>query len=172
MNINYAIVQAFERSKEQGEKQRSSSRLFVVILMCVFFVALMGGLASGVVMYKHVADVQEQVNESHLQSGLMANIVHVNDVLYSVTSGEGPEGDALVLVEEINGTAYETRIYQYNGAIMQEYAISGRDYAPMRATHLLDSQTFDFSFDGETLTITTDQGPVSVTLRSRQGGSL
>lgn len=172
MNINYAIVSAFERSKEQGAKKSSSSRLFAVVLMCVFFIALMAALAAGVIVYKHVADTQKQVNVTHLQSGLVANIVHGNDNLNSVTEGEGPQGKALVLVETINGGQYETRVYQYNGAIVQEYAISGRDYAPERATRLFESNTFDFSFDGELLTITTDQGPVSVALRSGQGGAL
>lgn len=172
MNVNYAIVSAFERSKEQGKKQKSSSRLFAVALMCVFFVALMAGLAAGVIMYKHVSNTQQDVNATHLQSGLMANIVHVNDNLQSVTTGEGPEGKALVLVERINGGTYETRVYQYDGSIMQEYAISGRDYAPTRATRLFDSETFDFSFDGKLLTITTDQGSTSVSLRSDQGSAL
>lgn len=172
MNINYAIVSAFERSKEQGKAQPRSSRLFSVVLMCVFFVTLMAGLASGAIMYKHISDTQANVNEIHLQSGLLANIVHANDNLRSVSSGEGPEGKALVLVEEINGGLYETRVYLYEGAVMQEYAISGRDYAPTRATRLFDSQTFDFSFDGELVVITTDQGSVSVALRSDQGGGL
>lgn len=172
MNINYAIVSAFERSKEQGKGQRSTHRLFAVVLMLVFFVALMAGLAAGVVMYKHIADVQQEVNASHLQSGLMANIVHVNDSVYSVNAAEGPQGKALVLIEEINGSSYETRVYQYNGHIVEEYAISGHDYAPTRATQLIESETFDFSFDGKMLSITTDEGTVNVALRSRQGGSL
>lgn len=170
MNVNHAIVSAFERSKEQGQKRWSSSRLFAVALMCVFFVTLMAALASGAIMYRHVSDAQAQVNTTHLQSGLMANIVHVNDAIDSVTTGQGPEGKALVLVQEINGGKYETRVYLYEGSVVQEYAVAGRDYAPMRATRLFESQTFDFAFDGELLTITTDQGSVSVALRSQQGG--
>lgn len=172
MNINYAIVSAFEQSKNQGKKNRSTMQLFGVVLMGVFFVVLMIGLVSGVLMYRHVIDIQAQTNVSHLQNGLLANIVRVNDTALSVDEGEGPEGRALVLVEEINGGKYETRIYRYAGCIMQEYAIAGRDYAPTRATKLFASDVFDFSFDGEVLTITTDEGPVDVTLRSRQGGGL
>lgn len=172
MNINYAIVSAFERSKDEGKQQRSTSRLFTVVLMAVFFIVLMIGLVSGVMMYRHVVSIQEETNVSHLQTGLVANIVHVNDTVYSVNEGEGPEGRALVLIEEINGSSYETRIYRYSGYIVQEYAIAGRDYAPTRATQLFESDTFDFSFDGKMLTITTDQGSVNVALRSRQGGGL
>ncbi len=172
MNINYAIVSAFERSKDEGKTNRSSTRLFTILLIGVFFMALMGGLASGVLMYKHVSDVQANVDDMHLQSGLLANVIHVNDSVFSVSKGEGPEGASLVLVEEINGNAYETRIYQYRGYIVQEYAVGGREYAPGRATRLFESQTFDFQFDGELLTMTTDQGTFDVALRSWQGGDL
>ena len=171
MNINYAIVSAFERSKVEGKRRHSSTRTFTVLLMAVFFMALMGGLASGVLMYKHVSDVQAQVNEAHLQSGLLANVIHVNDSVFSVSEGEGPEGKSLVLVEEINGNPYETRIYQFRGYIVQEYAVGGHPYAPERATRLFKSQTFDFQFDGKLLTMTCDQGSFDVALRSRQGGA-
>ena len=172
MNINYAIVSAFERSKDVGKRRRQPSHLFAVVLMAVFFVALMGGLASGVLMYKQVSSVQAEVNTQHLQSGLLANVIHVNDSVFAVNQGEGPEGKALLLVEEVNGKAYETRIYQYKGYIVQEYAVGGRDYTPERATKLFSSSTFDFSFDGQLLTITTDLGTFDVALRSGQGGSL
>lgn len=168
MNINYAIVSAFERSKEQGKKQRSWSQLFAIALMLVFFVALMGGLASGAAMYKHVSDAHAQVNDARLQSGLLANTVHVNDAVDSVGEGKGPEGRSLVLAENIDGNAYETRIYRYEGHIVQEYAISGKEYAPTRATKLFKSDTFDFSLNGQLLTISTDQGSFDIALRSQQ----
>lgn len=171
MNINYALVSAFERSKEDGPK-RSSSRLFTVLLMAVFFIALMGGLAAGASIYSSVVGVQSYTNDVHIQSGLMANTVHVNDSVYAVEQGEGPEGPALVLVEALETGTFETRVYQYKGTIFQEYAIAGRDYNPTTATPLFASDVFEFSFDGKLLTITTDQGTLDVALRSKQGGVL
>lgn len=171
ININYAVVSAFERSKEQVRK-RSSSRLFTVALMCVFFIALMGGLGAGASIYRSVVDVKAYTDEVHVQSGLMANTVHVNDAVYAVERGEGPEGPSLVLVEALETGTYETRIYHYRGTVLQEYAIAGREYNPTSATPLFKSETFDFSFDGKLLTITTDQGSLDVALRSKQGGAL
>ena len=105
-----------------------------------------------------------------LESGLLANSVHVADAANAVEVGAGPEGDALVLVERLDNGTYETRIYQYQGNIVQEYAIAGRDYSPDRAQVLAPSTTFEFSYEDNLLTVKTDQGSFDVALRSRQGG--
>ena len=171
MNINYAVVSAFERSKKP-ERQRSTTRFFTVALMGVFFVVLMGMLAVGASIYSSIVGVKAYTDDTHIQSGLLANTVHVNDAVFAVESGDGPEGPALVLVEALETGTYETRIYLYNGTLYQEYAIAGRDYNPKTATPLFESNTFEFSFDGELLSMTTDQGTLDVALRSRQGAGL
>lgn len=171
MNINYALVSAFERSK--GDKGRHSTpRMFTALLMAVFFIALMAGLAAGAMTYRSISGVQAANNDVHLQAGLIPNTIHVNDAFYAVEEGVGPEGRSLVLIESIESGTYETRIYLYKGSVVQEYAIAGRDYNPVNATPLFESETFDFTFDGTMLSITTDKGTSDVTLRSRQGGAL
>ena len=169
MDINYAVVSAFERSKRTTRRE-ASSRTFTVALMAVFFVALMAGLAAGVSIYRSVATIQSSANDMRLESGLLANSVHVADAANAIEVGAGPEGDALVLVERLDNGTYETRIYQYQGNIVQEYAIAGRDYSPDRAQVLAPSTTFEFSYEDNLLTVKTDQGSFDVALRSRQGG--
>jgi len=170
MDINYAVVSAFERSKRTTRKE-ASSRAFTITLMAVFFVALMAGLAAGVNIYRSVAQVQQSANDIRLESGLLANSVHVADEADAIEVGEGPEGKALVLLERLSSGTYETRIYRHQGNIVQEYAIAGRDYAPERAQVLAPSANFDFTLDGNLLTVTTDQGSFNVALRSEQGGA-
>ena len=169
MNVNYALVSAFERSKEP-ERRRSSSRLFAVLLMGVFFIALMGMLAAGASIYRSVSDTKAYTDDVHVQSGFLSNAVHVNDTICSVDTGKGPEGPALVLVESLQTGTYETRIYLYEGTVYQEYAIAGKAYNPKSATPLFDSDTFEFAFDGELVTMKTDYGVLDVALRSKQGG--
>ena len=171
MNINYAMASAFERSKAP-ERERSSSRLFTVVLMAVFFVVLMFGLAAGASIYSSIAGVKAHTDDVHIQAGLLANTVHVNDAIFAVEQGQGPEGPALVLVEALDTGTFETRVYQYEGTIYQEYAFAGRPYNPANATPLFKSEVFAFSFDGELITVTTDKGTLDVALRSKQGGSL
>lgn len=169
MDINYAVVSAFERSKRTTAKE-ASSRTFTIALMAVFFMALMAGLAAGVSIYRSVAQVQASANDMRLESGLLANSVHVADAADAVEVGQGPEGPALVLVERLDTGSYETRIYQYQGSIVQEYALAGREYAPDRAQVLTRSAVFDFTYEGNLLSVRTDHGSFDVALRSAQGG--
>ena len=170
MNINHAMVAAFERSKKP--ERHSSLRAFTILLMGVFFIALMACLAIGVHVYGKAAAVQQHTSEVHVQSGFLSNVVHAADAKGSVTRAQGPEGPALVLVEALSTGTYETRIYCYQGTVYQEYAIAGHDYNPSSATPLFDSATFDFTMNGQLLSIATDQGTVDVALRSAQGTPL
>ena len=169
-DIDYAIVQAFERSKREDQKF-GSGRTFTIVLMAVFFIVLMVGLATGVTIYQKVAAAQAQTNDLHIQAGLLTNTVHVNDSADAVSMGTGPEGDALVLVERLDTGTFETRIYHYQGSIVQEYAIEGRPYNPANAVKLVESGVFEFSYSDGLLTFTTDQGSFDVALRSVQSGS-
>lgn len=169
-DIDYAIVQAFERSKRE-ERKVGSGRTFTIVLMAVFFVVLMVGLATGVTIYQKVAAAQNQTNGLHMQSGFLTNTVHVNDAADAVSMGTGPEGDALVLVERLDSGTFETRIYHYQGSIVQEYAIEGRPYNPANAIEIVESNVFEFSYSNGLLTLMTDQGSFDVALRSAQSGS-
>ena len=169
MEIDYNAVASFERSKAP-EKKTSGTLYFTVALLVVFFVVLMTGLASGVAMYQAVANNQIDTNNARMQAGLIASNIHANDTANSIGTGEGPEGRALVLTNKIGESAYEMRIYLYEGQIVQEYSVAGSEYTPGRAQPLIESATFDFEQYGNLLVIKTDQGATNVALRSYQGG--
>ena len=166
-NIDYAIVSAFERSKRVDEKP-VSSHASTIVLMGVFFVIMMGCLAAGATIYSNVSALHTQANDIHLQSGLLANTIRVNDAAAAYEVGAGPEGDALVLVERLDTGTFETRVYRYQGAIVQEYAVTGRPYNPANAIKIIDSSTFEFTYENDLITITTDEGIWQVALRSAQ----
>lgn len=167
LDVNYATVASFERSKAP-ERERSSSRLFTVALMAVFFVVLMAGLAVGATVYRSVAASQATANETRMVSGLLASNIHVNDAADAVEVGAGPEGKALVLVQRLASGTYETRIYEFQGQVLQEYAVAGSSYDPERAVPLLDSSTFGFTFQDGLITIVTDSGTYDIAMRSDQ----
>lgn len=171
VDIDYNAVTAYERSKAP-EPGIGSSRAFTVVLLAVFFVVMMGGLAAGVSMYQAVANNQIDTNKARMQSGLLASNVHANDSANALGTGNGPEGRALVLTDTAeDGASYETRIYLYKGNIVQEYSVAGAAYTPDRAQVLISSSTFDFELYGNLLVIHTDQGATNVALRSNQGGA-
>ena len=172
MEIDYNSVASFERSKTRMRKSRNT-RTFTVVLLAVFFIVLMAGLAVGVAMYQAVANNQLETNAARMQAGLLASNVHVNDTANAVGTGNGPEGRALVLSERAgDGSAYEMRIYLYQGNVVQEYSLAGAAYTPERAQPLIASSTFDFALHGNLLVIFTEQGATNITLRSYQGGAV
>lgn len=170
MEIDYNSVAAFERSRH-SDKAGFNARSFTVVLLAVFFIVLMIGLAAGVAMYQATANNQIDINNARMQAGLLASNVHANDDASALGVGEGPEGRSLVLTKYAGDDSYELRIYLYKGHIVQEYSLTGSEYTPSRAQALLESDSFSFQLHGSLLTLTTDQGSTNVALRSYQGGS-
>ena len=165
---NRAIHSALRRAEMRSEA-RNSSRLLSVTLMTVFFIALMGGLSLGALMYRNTARCQARARETHLQSGLIANIVRGGDVAGAVRASEGPEGPSLVLTRTLGKRSYETRLYLWEGAVVQEVAVAGSPYDPANATPLLATQAFSFTLDRGLLSFETDGGSFAVALRSDAG---
>ena len=169
--INYNSIASFERSKKPQSRVRAI-RVFTIILLAVFFVVLMTGLAAGVAMYQAVANNQLDTNAARMQSGLLASNIHANDEWNALGTGNGPEGRSLVLTKtDADGGKYEMRLYLYGGSIVQEYSLAGSAYTPERAQPLLASKSFDFELHGNLLVIRTDQGATNIALRSYQGGA-
>ena len=146
-----------------------SGQGFGFAIMAVFFLVMMLALVAGVIIFRGVSERQETANVLRMESGFITNLVRMGDMADAVQTGEGPEGDALVLVTTLPSGVYETRIYHYNGAIVQEYAAAGLPYDPELAVCIVESATFEFSFVNGLLTVTTDDGDFPVALRSVQG---
>ena len=170
MNAPADIVKA-TRTIRAEKPHRFPKQLFAGLLMVVFFVMLLIALVSGVTVYQRVASVQMQTSEERLAVQLIGSYVHANDSQGSIRVGQGPEGKSLVLLEKLESGNYETRIYLYNGSVVQEYALEGSAYTPAKATELVPSRVFTFSYSDGLLTITTEHGRSEIALRSEQGGA-
>ena len=160
-------------SKERslrGEREHSSGRMFTAILFSIFIIALLFVIYAGTSIYRSLVSMQSAADDSRLALSLVANNVRAADATDAIASGTGPEGRSLVLVEHLDSGTYETRIYLYQGSIVEEYALSGAAYTPAKATRIVRSSTFDYSFKDGLLTITTEQGTVDVALRNLQAG--
>ena len=165
-------VEALSRLPEiasRGERRTRSQGAFPVLLLGVFFVALLGALIAGVTVYRHISDVQEQNVGQREGLELISNIVRANDAKGAVATGEGPEGRALVIVETLDSGTFETRLYLYHGKVVQEYSPAGTAYTPSKASEVTASKTFSFSYSHGLLSVTTDQGTCEVALRYLEG---
>lgn len=148
----------------------SSNRMFAAVLFGLFIVMLLLAFLVGINVYQALNTMAESESAQRLEQSFLANTIHSNDMYDAVLVGEGPEGEALVLRETVEGAgAYETRIYLHDGAIVQEYSLEGSEYAPEKAITLFDSTFFDFTYENGLLTVKTDGGDVNIALRSAQG---
>lgn len=149
----------------------NSEHLFVVTLFVTIVLFLLIALMVGTSLYQTINNERADGDEDRLGLALITNSVRMNDATDAVGSAQGPEGRALVLTETLEGgSAYETRIYRFCGKIVQEYATAQAPYTPEKAREIVASDTFEFTYHNNLLTIETDQGSSAVALRSVRGG--
>lgn len=143
--------------QEHAEKfaPAAALALYLVLLGTVLVLAGVGGRLYGVLSDSRAANDARRASLTYVAARLRAaGAVRV----------EGrPEGDALVLDD---GSGYETRLYLYNGALVEEYAAADTDYRPAAAEKVADTRIFTVVQDGARYIITTDDGEVHVTLHS------
>lgn len=157
------------RADSAASSKRNPDGVFSMGLFMVFIIVVLVALLAGTRIYSRLDRQQTTIDDTRVGMGLLVNYVRATDATDSVGSGSGPEGDALVLMEHLRSGTYETRIYLYQGRIVEEYAPAGKPYAPDRATEIMTSGTFSFDLEGGLLTITTDAGSTEVALRCARG---
>ncbi len=148
-----------------------NGRLFITVLFAVIGLFLLFALLMGTSAYRAANGVREGTDEMRLSLSLIANSVRMNDTANAVGAAEGPEGPALVLTEHLDTGDFETRLYSYQGSIVEEYTRAGSSFDPQRARIVVASEKFDFAYANGLLTVYTDQGSASIALRSLQGGA-
>ena len=157
------------RSAEaRGGKVRG--RMFITLLFAVIALFLLIALLVGTSAYRAVNDVRSSSDNTRLGLSLIANSIRATDETDAVGVADGPEGRALVLTEHLENGDYETRLYAYEGAIVEEYTRAGAAFTPEKARESVASNTFDYTYADGLLTVHTEQGSTSVALRSVRGG--
>lgn len=150
---------------------KARGRAFITLLFAVIALFLLLALLVGTSAYRAVNDVRSSSDNTRLGLSLIANSIRSTDGTDAVGVADGPEGLALVLTEHLENGDYETRLYAYQGAIVEEYTRAGTAFTPEKAREIVASSTFDFTYTDGLLTVHTDQGSTSVALRSVRGGA-
>lgn len=146
-----------------------AGKVSALLLFALFVMALALALVAGVQVYRSLVDAQNQVRSQRLSDNLVANAVRACDAVDSVTSMEGPEGPALVLVERSDVGVFQTRFFLSGGRLWQQYCGADAALSTDGATAVVATSGFGFSYADGLLEVTTDQGGACVALRSAQG---
>lgn len=148
-----------------SHKVINASHIFTGVLFALFVVVLLIAIVIGTNIYKSLYQANGQISEERMATSLLFNTIKTADAQNALEIGRGPEGRALVLNECTSSGTYETRLYLYEGSLVQEYAYDGASYDPRRASPLIETERFDFDYRDGLLTITTDQGQINITFR-------
>lgn len=137
-----------------------------ILLFALFVILLLLTLVGGLRSYASEVASSDESKATRLSVGFLINTVRSFDSTGFICTGDGPEGEALVLAEHTPAGVFETRIYAYQGNLLQEYALAEAAYSPESATVLFSTDEFNFSVDGNLLTIQTQAGTANIALRS------
>ena len=161
------LIQATGSNRSSEARDgKARGRAFITLLFAVIVLCAVGTSA-----YRAANDVRSSSDNTRLGLSLIANSIRATDGTDAVGVADGPEGLALVLTEHLGNGDYETRLYAYQGAIVEEYTRAGTAFTPEKAREIVRSSTFDFTYTDGLLTVHTDQGSTSVALRSVRGGA-
>lgn len=148
-------------------------RLFVLVLFCVFALAVLLVLVLGAQSYGgSVRRAQEGYNGRTALS-FFATKVRQYDGAGSVELCRFGGGEALCLRETVEGTSYLTYLYCYDGALRELYCEEGLDLAPEDGTELLPLEELRLEETDRGLlraTCTDEVGSYSLYLYLRAGG--
>lgn len=159
-------IVAQQAATERQRKTHDLSRPWFIVLFAAFVVIDLAAITLGINAYSDVATQQAAAEQQQLALGPIVSTIRANDADGAIARGEGPEGSSLVFIQTLDSGSYETRIYLYQGSIVEEYALAGAAYTPEKATVLSSSKSFDFDYDDGLLTLSTDAGEAHVALRS------
>ena len=106
------------------KRGNAAGTVAVLILTCVFGVTLLMGIFAGAAVYQRVSDragssAEDRVGLSYITAKLHSFDVLQPDGTPAVRTGKVGGQDALILLETIDGVAYETILYVYGGQLRE-----------------------------------------------------
>lgn len=141
-----------------------STVLYALLLGCALTLAALGGS-----LYAALSDSRSENAARRAGLSYLCARIAAADEAGAVTLAQGPDGDALILAEPLAQTGYETRIYWYDGALVEEYRPAGSDYAPAAAQRITETTEFSVVRQGALLRLQTGEGSAAVALHSTGG---
>lgn len=148
-----------------------ASSLFMLALFAVIVMLSLILVVFGSNVYRAIEQGRTADNVARAGTAYIISRVESVDAADALSRRAGPEGDMLILAENVSGQTYETRLYLSDGELCEEYALAGAPVDTENATAIVASDVFDFSYSRGLLTVTTSSGTQCVALQTSQGGA-
>ena len=156
-------------------KQFKISGLMALILFGVFSVCILLLLLTGADVYKSLTTRDNDVYSYRTASQYISTKVRQNDIRGMISVEDFGGEDALVLCEDIEGYIYETKLYCYDGYLMELFCEEGSELNPEDGEKILEVTSAQFSMEGSMVIadITMPDGTeenIKLYIRSEKGG--
>ena len=111
-------------------KERSLSTLAALLTFALFAIGILSVLLGGAKVYRRLNQRDQQSYDSRTCAQYIATKLRQVPTPDAVVIASFGDGDALLIGETIGQDSYLTRVYCYNGWLMELFTISGGDFAP------------------------------------------
>lgn len=121
--------------------EKSISALAALLLFGVFAVGVLSVLLSGAGTYRRLTSRDRLAYDSRTCAQYVATKVRQAPAPDAVLLSAFGDGDALVIAEELDGVEYWTRVYCYDGWLMELFAAAGGSFAPEDGEKIMELQS-------------------------------
>ena len=148
--------------------------LIALLLFGVFAVCLMAVLLTGANAYRSLTDRDQTAYDRRVCTQYLAARVRQGDRLDGVRVEPFGDGDALLLIDNIDGFDYATYVYVSEGYLMELFCAVDSGLTPADGSRIMPANGLDLKLEGNRLDLVltppdADASPVALTLSLRSG---
>lgn len=115
---------------KKGKRGNLISAAAVILVFCVFAVAVLSVLISGAGVYARLTERNRLAYDSRTCIQMVATKVRQASAPDCVMLSDYGDGDAIVISQDILGREYQDRIYCHEGWLMELFAASDGEFSP------------------------------------------
>lgn len=134
-------------------RKHEISGLFALVLFGVFAVCVLSVLLTGTDVYNKLVARDRDAYNRRTCAQYVAMKVRQAGTGTSVTLTDFDGVEALTLSEDIDGSIYQTRVYCYDGWLMELFAESGLEFHPENGNKVIEAQALDMDIEDGLLSI-------------------
>lgn len=150
--------------------------LAALLLFGVFAVCVLMVLLTGADTYHRLNQRDQLAYDSRTAAQYITTKVRQADRLDCISVERFGSGDALALTDHIGGELYVTRVYTYNGYLMELFSAQGDEMSPEDGEQLMPLEGLAASMIGRQLEVTCGEGDTQtqfiIVLRAGERGAV
>ena len=129
------------------------SGLAALLVFCVFAGGILSVLLSGASAYRRLTERDQMAYDSRTCLQYVATKIRQVSTPDCVLLSEFGDGDALVIVQDYDGSEYWTRVYCYDGWLMELFTSAAGDFTPEDGEKIMEAESLTLMRTGDLLRV-------------------